>query len=302
MISSPAAGEKINGLSLEAPRTAAKESDLRSISQIGPNWVAIIPYGFIKQNSYQVQFDISRQWWGETAEGTEKQIQLAKTLGYKVLLKPQVWIQGDNYTGDFSPSNDEEWQELENSYRAYLKRYLSSETLLSVDALCIGTEWDHFAQQKPHYWESLIDDIRAIYSGPLTYATNWDTLEIPAIWQNVDAIGVNAYTPAGQWDEFQKELQSLSDRFNKPIVFTEYGFRSVRDTTSQPWEGANGRPTDQQAQYAALEKFYQTFWDQPYIIGGFLWKWHLKPGRNMEKGYTVQGKPAQALVRKIHHR
>jgi len=294
--------EWINGLTIEAPRQPyAAGAFAEAATSLQTNWVAIVPYGFIYSGTAEVQFNIKRQWWGETREGAEVQIRSAKEQGQKVLLKPQVWLMGGAYTGDLDFKTEKEWLIFERSYRAYLLHYLESESCRSVDALCIGTEWETSVKKRPQFWRQLIRDIREIYSGPITYAANWDAYREPRFWKSLDAIGVNAYFPLkrGGWLKWKNEMKSFSRKTGKPVVFTEFGYRSVDQTREQPWEEAKGRSANPQEQQQALEQLFQTFWNREessWFHGGFLWKWHLIPGRKMSHGYTVQGKLAESLV------
>jgi hypothetical protein len=41
----------------------------------------------------------------------------------------------------------------------------------------------------------LIKKVRAVYSGKLTYAENWDCIDKVLFWDQLDYIGVDAYFP-----------------------------------------------------------------------------------------------------------
>lgn len=49
------------------------------------------------------------------------------------------------------------------------------------------------------HWRRLIEEIRGVYGGPLSYAANFDQVEEVGFWDALDAIGVNAYYPLSRW-------------------------------------------------------------------------------------------------------
>ncbi|MEM6886184.1 MAG: glycoside hydrolase, partial [Verrucomicrobiota bacterium] len=295
--------EWVNGLTIEAPREPYPEAAFtQAATALEPNWVAVVPYGFVTPGSKRVQFKLKRQWWGESLEGAEAQIRSARRLGQKVLLKPQVWLMDGSYTGDLDFDSEEEWLAFEQSYREYFFHYLGSEQGSSVDALCIGTEWENWLRKRPQFWQQLIRDVRKSYPGLVTYAANWDAYAEPAFWQELDWIGINAYFPLGSagWKKWKPDMEAFSKKVGRPVVLTEFGYRSVEQTLKEPWAEVNGRRVDNAEQLEALESLFGTFWteeESDWFRGGFLWKWHLLPGRKMSHGYTVQDKPAEALVR-----
>jgi hypothetical protein len=55
------------------------------------------------------------------------------------------------------------------------------------------------------------------------------------------------------------------------------------------------------AQANALDALYGTFWNEPWWVGGFLWKWFPEGEGHegyIERDYTPQNKQAAAIVRK----
>ena len=44
-------------------------------------------------------------------------------------------------------------------------------------------------------WVELIEKVRTVYSGKLTYAANYDNYQDVGFWNHLDFIGINAYFP-----------------------------------------------------------------------------------------------------------
>src|SRR5690606_41666481 len=66
---------------------------------------------------------------------------------------------------------------------------------MGVELLCIGTELKQSVAHRPLFWKNLIVEVREIFGGKLTYASNWDSYTVPRFWSDLDYIGINAYFP-----------------------------------------------------------------------------------------------------------
>ena len=301
--------EKIDGISVEASRQLIDSTDLRPISDLGAKWVALMPYAFIRKEEGVVHFNSPRQWVGERVEGIQKDIETCHEQGLKVMLKPHVWVSRGGYTGDYIP---ETWDSLEISYSSYIITFAKLAQKNKVELFCMGTEWRRFVKERPKYWNSLIDSVRKIYSGKLTYAANWDEYKETPFWNKLDYIGVNAYFPLTEvanptnealekaWMPISNNLETISYTVGKPVLFTEYGYRSVEGTTIEPWESYTDLQESMAEQQNALSSLYASVWNKKWMAGGFLWKWHMQESRwgNRNLDYTPQGKPALEVIKK----
>lgn len=303
---------KINGLSYAAASVLLDSVDVHAMKQVGATWVALTPYGFLRQDEHRIRFNSDRQWISETTKGIAQDIVLAHRANLKIMLKPHVWISHGDYTGDFELNNTEDWEVLEESYRNYLLTFAKVAQTQKVELFCIGTEWRKFIKARPVFWHSLIQEIRTVYKGKLTYAANWDEYTETPFWSELDYVGVNAYFPLTEkinpsveelaiaWQPTVNHLKGLSENVNRPILFTEYGYRSVEGTTIKPWESYTEGRASMSEQEIALEALYKSNWGEPWFAGGFLWKWfngHSKRGGIMNADYTPQNKPAIVIIK-----
>jgi len=271
-----------------------------------------MPYGFIPEGSTELKYNSEWQWWGEKTKGTAAMIQLAKKQGYKIMLKPHIWKRRGAFTGHHTYTNSDEWEAFEKSYSKYILDFAALAEKEKVALFCIGTEWGEFVQERPKYWLQLIADIKKIYSGKLTYAANWDEYKKVPFWKELDYIGVDAYfplvgnqTPTATQVRYAlltplNELRIISNSNNMPILFTEFGYRSIDFTASRPWESGREGAANLQGQLNAYEAFFNTFWNQDFIEGGFIWKWfadHKAVGGENNNGFTPQNKPVEKMIR-----
>lgn len=281
------------------------------VEKINANWVALIPFGFSREGQPQVYFDHERQWWGERSDGTCELIKCSRDYDFKVLLKPHVWVRGQGWPGEYDLESEQEWLIWEQDYRKYILNYARIADSLEVDMFCVGTEFRIAATEREEYWRSLIQEVKTIYDGPLTYASNWDNFDKIKFWDELDYIGVDAYFPitekeeptindlADGWSPIKEQLRKYSRRFDRPVLFTEYGYQSLKGTAGKHWEIDKGsHAIDMQAQADAYEALFRVFWDEPWFEGGFLWKWHLRKnyGGPENGAFTPQGKVAEEVI------
>jgi hypothetical protein len=313
-------GEKIDGVCFVAPRDSIPQDAMVSIQTVEAGWVAIVPYAFSHEKDPKVNYDTTRQWWGETKRGVEQTIQYAKNLGMKVMLKPHVWIVRQGWPGDYDLESEEQWQEWEQSYTDYLDLMTDIAIKHQVELICIGTEFRVPARERPDYWRSLIRRIRARYDGQLTYAANWDNYENVKFWDELDFIGIDAYFPVTDqknpslralirgWEDTAELIEEKSEEYAKPVLFTEYGYRSADFASRGHWENERDElVSNPDAQARAYEALYETFWNKPWFAGGFLWKWYPYVNRDgrwnrWETDFTPQEKPAAEVIRRYYGR
>lgn len=308
----------VSGITLVAPRDSFSHNPFLKMADVNAKWVAVVPYAFTPDDKPRVFFGNNHQWWGETPSGVRHTIELAKQSGMRVMLKPQLWLH-HGWVGDLEYTNESDWKSWESDYKEYILEFARIAELTGVDLLCIGTEFKKALQLRPQYWFGLIEEVRKVYTGPLTYCANWDEFENVEIWSTLDYIGVSAYFPLTEtetpsveelkkgWQPIKKRLQKLSDKFGgKKIIFTEYGYLSVDGCAGKTWELEKVRmqlDPNPLAQCNALEALYGSFCDEDFWAGGFLWKWYTHNGGRQaywERDYTPQNKAAEKTIKEWH--
>ncbi len=329
--------QKINGMSFSGPGEPTLTQEMfEDIKISNANWVALIPEVTLDRYTLTFREDADNDWWSETIEANIQSIQLAKKAGLKVFLKPHLVLgkyksktdylstrlvshsdlplidktRGAEWRGTLSFKKEQDWQQLEKEYEAYILKLAKVAAILEVDLFSIGTELKEFAIKRPQFWSQLIQQVRGIYSGSLTYAANWDEYHKIGFWQNLDYIGVDTYFPVSRaktpdvkktiknWRSIQKQLKKLSKSQDRPILLTEFGYRNISYAGKRPWTHDKGEaiPQNYQAQVNLLEAFFQTFWKKSWVAGGFSWKWFASPKSGKDTTFSVQGKPALKVV------
>ena len=256
--------------------------------------------------------------------------------GIRILLKPCLtpldssWMGGVNFPvslEDGTPARF--WQQWFDSFREGLKYYADFSERYQIEALIIGAEYFGTEKQNEE-WSKTIETVRQHYSGPITYEFTRSSLERSLEWMNeLDFLSMSFYPPAAD-HEFRKEaqfnlapvvtleemitvlsvqlefIQSVSRRFgHKPIAFTEIGTRSAHGNIIQPFNFMADSYYDGQEQANYMEAVFKTFSSLSCWLGLYWWKWdetQYRPQYNGDprgdRGFTVQGKPAEAVLRK----
>lgn len=309
--------KKINGISFVASSQKLIQQNIDPIKKASANYVALMPFGFIRDLSNpKIIYNSKRQWFGETTEGVRQYANEFKKQGIKLMIKPQIWVWHGKYTGDIKMTTEEDWKKLEESYTQFILAYVSLAKELNAEIFCIGTELEDFIINRPDYWLTLIEKVKKVYNGKLTYAANWDEFKRTPFWNKLDYIGIDAYFPISDkkkpsvyefekgWKIHKDAIKKISTKFDIPVLFTEYGYRSIDYTGKEPWK--SDRVTGNinlENQKNALQALYNQFWKEDWFAGGFLWKWfqnHTGSGGIDNNRFTPQNKPAEKLIKEIY--
>lgn len=181
--------------------------------------------------------------------------------------------------------------------------------------LCVGVELDGTRHREAE-WRETIRQVRSLYRGPLTYATNWNSELDITWWDALDYVGVDAYYPLVErpgctveelktaWNRHRDRLRQLHRKTGRPILFTEIGYRSTDQAAILPWEWEKPAAVSLEEQARLYQATLETFWDEPWFAGAFWWLWEVKPPDDprRDSGYTPQGKPAWDVLRAYYAR
>ncbi|AEH00488.1 glycoside hydrolase [Lacinutrix sp. 5H-3-7-4] len=306
--------EKINGVSFVASGVPVTDEHTNPVVAVHANYAAIMPFGFTQSlDNPELRHNSNRQWFGETRAGVKQYAESLQAKGIKIMVKPQIWIRNGEFTGYLKMKTEADWKTLETSYSNFILEYAEAAQEINAEILCIGTELEQFVANRPEYWSNLITEIKKIYKGKLTYAANWDEYKRTPFWKQLDYIGIDAYFPVSDsktptveeclegWKTHKTVIKSFYDTYQKPILFTEYGYRSVDYAGKQPWVSDRSMNTvNLEAQNNTTKALFETFWKEDWFAGGFIWKWfhaHDEVGGENDSQFTPQNKPVEAIIK-----
>jgi len=278
------------------------------------NWISQTPFGWMRDptvSSISVHTKSDRIWWGESDEGITKTTELAKRQGIKTILKPHLWVR-NGWPGDIVMKSDTAWQRWFSNYEKFILHYAQLAKKTNIEILCIGTELQQTTRREKE-WRALIAKVRAVYNGKLIYAANFhEEYEHIRFWDALDYIGVQAYFSLTKnqnatvneliknWNAPLTSIEKVHLKFNKPVIFTEIGYRSDIDAAIEPWRWPQESATvsiSNEAQSKCYEAFFRAVWNKHWLTGVYFWKWYPHGPRRMATiDFTPQGKPAEKVM------
>lgn len=322
LVSSHPSPVKMRGVCWEGAGRIQRSS-LQPLQDLGVDWISQTPFGWCRSaGDPEIRIAARGVLWGETDEGLAETARLARALGIKTLLKPHLWVQGGAWVGELRMESEEDWQRFFHSYEAFILHYAQVARQERMEALAVGTELKH-AARRTEDWRRVIRRVRAVYSGRLTYCANFTEEDDVGFWDALDFVGIQAYYPLGDaarpdppairaaWVPIAARLKALARRTGKPVVFTEIGYKSVSGSLAAPWKWDTEGTVDLLLQRDAYRAMFESFWNEPWFGGTFLWKWHpdlegrasrgrwWRPDR-VPRDFTPQGKPALEVVREFY--
>ena len=216
------------------------------------------------------------------------------------------------------------------SYKAEIVHLAAVAQAAGVETFAIGNEMSSLSGAAYRsYWIDLIADVREVYHGELTYAAATDEAIHVSFWDQLDTIGVNTYPPltasttptvqdlveawtsvpfnpyyaaAFDYKSPVDFLHSLALRYDKPLLMTEVGYRSVDGSAIAPGSWTGSGTADVMEQADAYNAFFQV-WSAhggSWLKGAELWQWDLS-NKYSSTGYSVMGKPAETIVSQYFH-
>lgn len=310
--------QKINGLSFVGSKDYISQKHIDPIKKVSANYICLMPFAFLKDiKNPNLQYNSKRQWIGETKKGVTQYANLIRNNHLKLMIKPQIWVWRGAFTGTIRMQTEADWNILETAYTSYILDFAKLAETLHAEIFCIGTELEYFVADRPEYWKQLIKEVKKVYKGKLTYAANWNEYKKTSFWKELDFIGVDAYFPTSEkknptindvksgLNTYKKALMQISINKNKPILFTEFGFRSVDYAARKPWDSKRIEDhINLKAQSNSLEAVFNSFWPEKWFAGGFLWKWfvhHERAGGINNNRFTPQNKPAEKIIKQYYN-
>lgn len=300
-------------------RTKSNIEEIEALVKTNTEWVAVIPF-FYQQDEQTIQIRTPEKMgtWTRRDSMFIRAIKDLHDADIHVQLKPHLWM-SEGWRSNINLPSDADWNTWFESYRINMLHYAKMANETGVELLCIGTELETSIENNPNKWNSLISEIKEVYSGKLTYAANWDhEYKIVPFWDQMDYIGIQAYFPlttnknptleeirAG-WQPHIEMLENFSKEHKKPILFTEIGYKSESSATIRPWEwhiygDSFTVKKSFETQRLAYEALFLELWRQEWFAGLYIWQWNLrstKDAAHENLDFTPRFKPAENEITK----
>ena len=292
---------------------------IEALVKANVEWVAVVP--FIWQENEKSSEVASKRDDGIFTRRDSLFIKTINNLhdkGIYVHLKPHLWL-GEGWRANLNYKSTTEWDTWFATYCSRMLHYAKLAQLTKAELFCVGTELKTSIKAQPKAWAALIKEIRKVYSGKLTYAANWhDEYEYITFWNQLDYIGIQAYFPLTKnenpdlesikqgWQPHLKTLANLSEKEDRPILFTEVGYKSEAGATIRPWEWDESfdilyKKKSDQTQLLAFEALFQELWNQPWFAGVYIWEWNTRSKASnaaTDLNFSPRFKPAENIIAK----
>jgi hypothetical protein len=296
--------------------TAASARAVDEAAALGATWVSLTPFGRVwdgKGRGVDLVFEAPFE---ENRRSVLAAIAQAHARGLKVLLVPHLWVESGAWRALIDPGDDAGWARWAESYRGFLLTWAEVAREGGVEMLSVGVElrsWVTTARAASFL--PIIEAVRAVYPGLLTYSANWDDVEHTVIFDALDLVGINAFYPLAEregapLDELLRGGQrvaagvdAVARAWGKPVLLTEVGYTTRRDPALRPWEwpdGMKGVVVDERSQAEAYTAILAPFLDASTCAGFFVWRLYADPddvSQEAEWGFSPRGKLAELVLR-----
>ncbi len=269
--------------------------------------------GILKPSGVSPTFEADYE---DNKRAVRRAVEQAHAEGLNVLLVPHLWVETGGWRAEIDPGSDEAWQRWAASYREFLLGWARVAAESNVEMLSVGVELRSWVTtRRAPSFSAIVRDVRKEYPGLLTYAANWDDVEQTVILGELDVIGINAFYPLAEQKgasfstlveggkKVAARVRKLGRAWNKPVIFTEFGYTTRPDPAVKPWEWPDemkGVTVDQRAQAEAYAALLAPLMDEPAFAGFFVWRVYADPNdmsQEAEWGFSPRGKLAELVLR-----
>jgi len=297
-------GANLTAFLPDAYGSATAERALLTLRATGADLVALTPTHYMETaGSGEVIADPAKT---PTDASVLRAARRARSLGFAVAIKPHVDVLDGTFRGEIQPLDREAWFA---SYLSIVERYASLAQEAKAETFVIGTELTSMSADDGA-WRDMIARARELFDGRITFAANWvDGAEQIVFWDALDVIGIDAYMPLAPettdpsvddlvtaWGPYVERMETLNQRWNKPIIFTELGYTAREGTAARMNE--NSGALDESAQANAYEAAFRSLSPLPYFEGIWWWEWSAEGlGIGPDEGtFSPEGKQAAVVL------
>jgi hypothetical protein len=284
---------------------------LRALAAPAVNSVGLMPAA-VQRDAAAPGIDfVQRPSKGETDEGMLRAVADARSLGMSAMVKPQLWVGGGTFTDDIAMPDDAAWREWFAGYRRFIVHHAVVAEAAGAALFCVGTEV-RGTELRKNDWKEAIAAVRLATGAPLTYAARWaaGAADIP-FWDALDAIGVDFYDPLARTEKATDAVLEQGVRTaaraaadvsknlsNKPVIFTEAGYSSVRASWTAPRDESGTRPAAPEDAARAIAAVHRALGAEPWWRGVYWWRVY-SDGRTAlagDRGFNLLGTPSEKAM------
>lgn len=282
--------------------------ELREVKELGVTHVQLAFTWFLR-DIYSSDF-YSKVGRSPSLLTLQRTINQAHSLGLKVFLFPIVEVQFAylpwHWRGVLRPIDKGKWFK---NYKKLILQFAEIAEKTKTQLFSVGSElntMDIYTEE----WKDLIKEVKTVYSGKITYSANWDHYSEVKFWEQLDYIGVTGYFelfPSNKdkymledlihgWREQYIKIMRWQNRWRKPLIITEVGYRSSKNGVRFPWKWGDKEPVSLIDQLLGYISFMRVWHGEDNLKGIYFWNWYGVGGKNCDD-YTPKGKPSELAIR-----
>lgn len=230
-----------------------------------------------------------------------KLIEILEDRDIQIILEPYPWIaNGSEYETEWNPSDIDQF--FWNWKNEVLKTLIEEIAVpYNIEILNIGTGFDHM-EYAHGYWLDLIEYVRGIYDGKITYRTSW---WVTAVWDEtsferyeeklnnpifgeLDFISIAAYFELTDREtnsvenlvkalhstqifdreqNVKEEIRGFYEKWNKKIFFGELGFPRTTKASIHPWDPYGSDIINNSEQANCFKAYRRVFEGEDWFLG-----------------------------------
>ena len=252
-----------------------------------------------------------------TEDSLRRTFRQARERGLRMMFFPTINLRDEAesatwWRGNIRPRDWGLWWRNYTAFNVRLARIAQEE---GVEWYSVGTEMAS-THAFPDRWRALVEEVRKVYKGKITYSVNFDAHDGFTFGDALDVIGMNTYDPIAKraeepsdqeirdaWWWIVYKARTLQARFNRPVMITEVGYPSVAGAHAGPWDFRTVRPADPGLQNRLVTGALKVLrnWGDGSAVFYYLYGENLKagvvPGGLQDRTYAPWGKPVEASLR-----
>jgi hypothetical protein len=244
---------------------------------------------------------------------------LLRERGIRIAFKPHVDIVDGTWRGMISHATQQDKEQWFAAYTKFVVHYAALCEEYGVEMFVVGTEFESLVGAENRLlWEGVIAAVRSVFSGTLTYAANWDGYGNVCFFDLLDIAGVDAYFPLSDksdptfeelkagWENYAwqgtthnwlAEIRAFQQQINKPILFSEIGYRSSDYAARAPWDYEEERPINLALQQRCYQAFNEVFKQEEWFAGSLVWigQPYKDDGGLLDSSFSPLNKPVMSV-------
>lgn len=280
---------------------------LQEMKEAGVSHVAIVVPWYMKTSTEVKIFKHPR--YTVPMRTVMRTVNDAREQGLEVFLFPILRVEDKSNGGWRGTLKPHDVDLFYQNYLHFILKFAKLAERLQIPLLSIGSELSSMDIDTAQ-WRHIIDEVRKVYSGKLTYSANWDHYTEVKFFDQLDYAGVTGYfelvgeeeDPTVErlirgWQRVQMQLLPWQKKIGKPLILTEVGYLSQKLAAAWPWKEAADNTIDLELQRRCYEAVRRAWNGKRELTGLYFWNW-FGWGGSTSKEYTPRNKPAANEVKK----